>query len=248
MTCLNLLAVSTLMLFLKGVAMVKGGPGAKTLRFVASPLLAPNSLSRMRPLSAWPSFLAGALIRVSALLLYYWLFWKVVNAFQLRGVVLGYLAAPAVMLMLEVIVIALSVMWLPGRALLPTPHAHPWRARSVSDFWGRRWNVWMSDWFRYAVFERLRRRPVLAMWLVFFVSGLAHEYVLNLTLWIATGKMLFGTMMAYFLLQGAGVAIERRFLKRDSAGKLLFTWLVVVGPLPLVFHESMLRTLHLWVE
>ena len=248
MTCLNLLSVSTLMLALKGIVIGIGSREARSLRFVLSPLLAPNSLSRMRPLSAWPSFLSGALIRVGALLLYYWLFWKAVNAFHLRGLVLSYLAAPAVMLMLEVIVVALTFLWLPGRALLPSPHRSPWLSRSVSDFWGRRWNVWMSDWFRYALFERMRRRPFLAMWLVFLVSGLAHEYVLNLTLWIVTGKALFGTMMVYFLLQGAGVFVERRFLKKDSPGSMLFTWLVVAGPLPLVFHESMLRTLHLWVE
>jgi hypothetical protein len=94
----------------------------------------------------------------------------------------------------------------------------------------------------------MRRRPTLAVCLIFLISGVAHEYVLNLPLWFLTGKKLFGTMMVYFLLQGAGALFERRFMKKDSPGQVLFTWLVVAGPLPLVFHASMLRTLHLWVE
>ena len=89
-------------------------------------------------------------------------------------------------------------------------------------------------------------RPVLAVWLIFFISGVLHEYVLNLTLWIVTGKKLFGTMMLYFLLQGAGVLAERRFLSDHPRVNRLFTWLVVFAPVPLVFHESMLRALHLW--
>jgi hypothetical protein len=55
-------------------------------------------------------------------------------------------------------------------------------------------------------------------------------------------------MMLYFLLQSAGVLAERRFLRNRPCANRLFTWLVVLAPVPLVFHESMLRALHLWVE
>ena len=104
----------------------------------------------------------------------------------------------------------------------------------------------MSDWFRFAIFAPMRRRPVLSVWITFFVSGLLHEYVLNFTLWIATGRNLFGTMMLYFLLQAAGVLIERRLIKGHPRVNRVLTWLIVLAPVPLVFHESMLRALHLW--
>lgn len=96
------------------------------------------------------------------------------------------------------------------------------------------------------MFAPLRRRPVLAVWSSFFLSCILHEYVLNLGLWLVTGKKLFGTMMIYFLLQAAGVLMDRHFLKNRPLTNRLFTWLIMLAPVPLVFHESMLRTLHLW--
>jgi len=53
-------------------------------------------------------------------------------------------------------------------------------------------------------------------------------------------------MMVYFLLQAAGVMVERRFLKGNARAKTLFAWLVVFVPAPLVLNEGLLRTLHLW--
>ena len=209
-------------------------------------MLAPNSLERSQPFSAAPSFLLRAGSCLGALLLYYWIYWKLVNAFHLRGIALCYLAAPAVLLITEVFIAIVTILWLPSGRLLPVLHRNPFAARSVADFWGRRWNLWMSDWFRYAIFTPLRRRPVLALCLIFFLSGVLHEFVLNLALWLVTGQKLFGTMMLYFLLQAAGVLVERRFPKNHPRANLLFTWLIVFAPVPLVFHESMLRTIHLW--
>ena len=209
-------------------------------------MLAPNSLDRAQTLEALPARLLRGAACLGALILYYWIYWRIVNAFHLRGLALSYLSTVAVLLMTETIAFLVTLLWLPSGRLMPAPHRNPFAARTVADFWGRRWNLWMSDWFRFAIFTPLRRRPVLAVWLIFFVSGVLHEYVLNLTLWIVTGKKLFGTMMLYFLLQGAGVLAERRFLSDHPRVNRLFTWLVVFTPVPLVFHESMLRALHLW--
>lgn len=247
MTWLSLLALASMALFLKVIALLlPGSKAARSARFVLSPVLAPNSLERSQPLSAFPQFLLRAAACLGALVIYYWIFRKLVDAFTLHPVALGYLVAPAVVLMMEVVIAAVTILWLPSRRLLPVIHRNPLAACSVADFWGRRWNLWMSDWFRFAIFKPLRRRPVLAIWLAFLVSGLLHEYGLNLTLWLATGRSFFGTMMIYFLLQAAGVLIERRFQKKRGPGSVVFTWLVVFGPVPLVFHESMLRSLHLW--
>lgn len=252
MTWLSLLLLASMGLFMKAMALMVG---PRSLPFIFSPVLAPNSLERSQPFSAAPTFLRRAGACLVGLLLYYWIYWKLVDAFQLHGIILNYLAVPAVLLMTEVFIAIATVLWLPSGRLLPVLHRNPFAARSVADFWGRRWNLWMSDWFRYAMFTPLRRRPVLAVWLIFFLSGLLHEYVLNLGLWLVTGQKLFGTMMLYFLLQAAGVLMERRFLKHRPLANRLFTWLIVLAPVPLafnelmlrmLFHESMLRTLHLW--
>jgi hypothetical protein len=73
-----------------------------------------------------------------------------------------------------------------------------------------------------------------------------HELVINLPLWFVTGRVLFGTMMLYFLLQGAGILVERRFLKWRTCWRIAFAWLIVFGPVPLIINEGLLRALHLW--
>jgi len=244
-TSLNLLALAVMGLGMKGaVLLLPRSLAARSVQFVSSPVLAPNSLERSPPMRDFPRFLLRGAGCLGVLLFYHWIYWKVVGAFQLRGFVLGYLAAPAVLLTTEVLLATITILWLASGRLLPALHRNPFAARSIAEFWGRRWNLWMSDWFRYVMFKPLRRHPLLAVWLVFVLSGLLHEYVLNLGLWLATGQKLFGTMMIYFLLQAAGMQIERRF--KNGPGKILFAWLIVFGPVPLVFHESMLRTLHLW--
>lgn len=249
MSGLNLLAIAIVMWVLKITALlVPGGPQARNTRFLLSPLLAPTSLDRTEPLHALPTRLARAATCLGALVLFYLGYWRLGLAFHVPALVRCYLSAVVVLLMLELIAFLVALLWLPGGRLMPAPHRNPFAARTVADFWGRRWNTWMSDWFRFAIFAPLRRRPMLAVWLAFLVSAVLHEFVLNLTLWLVTGRNLFGTMLLYFLLQGAGVLAERRFLSKHSRANRFFTWLIVFVPVPLVFHESMLRALHLWVE
>ena len=205
-------------------------------------------LGRIREvgLSAGPRLFCRTALVIAVLAAYYWHYWQLVRNFRLRG--LSYLAAPALMLIGEVLVAAVALLWLPSGRLLPPLHDQPFLMHSVADFWGRRWNLWFSDWFRYAVFSPLRRRPLLALLLVFTISGLMHELVVNVPLYLATGRRLFGSMMLYFLLQAAGVLTERQFLKRSARARILFAWLVVFAPAPLVINEGVLRTMHLWPE
>jgi uncharacterized membrane protein len=228
------------------VLLFPGASAARSRRFITSPVLAPSSLERSQPLSVAPAFFRRAGLLLGALIFYYVIYWQLVRAFHWRGLILSYLAVPAVLPMMEAVVTSVTILWLPSGRLLPRIHRQPWAARSLADFWGRRWNLWMNDWFREVIFRRMRRRPKLAMWLVFGVSGLLHEYGLNLTIWLVTGRNFFGTMMIYFLLQAVGLQLERRFLKNHPRANVVFTWLVVLGPVPLVFHESMLRSIHLW--
>ena len=247
MTWLFLLLLASLGLIMKLVALLMPGATKETKRrSVFLPIVAPSSLARSLPPTRAPRFFFRAFCCFGALLLHYWIYWKSIQAFNIHGIALSYLAAPAVLLVGEVLLAIAAVFWLPTGRLLPALHRNPLAARSVADFWGGRWNLWFSDWFRYAIFAPLRRRPTLATWVVFFLSGLMHEYVLNLTLWAVTGRRLFGTMMLYFLLQAAGVVIERRLRTTSLPGKILFTWLIVFAPAPLIIHEALLRILHLW--
>ena len=136
---------------------------------------------------------------------------------------------------------------MPSGRLLPLPHgAPPPLARGLSDFWGRRWNVWMSEWFRQVVFRPLQARPVLALFAVFLVSGVLHEWVINVPLYLVTGRKCFGSMILYFMLQAFGILMERR--TRNRGLRILLVWLFVFGAAPLMVNEGLLRILHLWPE
>ena len=72
--------------------------------------------------------------------------------------------------------------------------------------------------------------------------------VINIPLFYVTGRALFGTMMLYFLFQAFGVLLERRLFKKQSRLTMLFAYLVVVVPSPLVLNEGLLRALQLWPD
>ncbi len=210
-------------------------------------LLSPASHRRLRPIKIVREVLIRTALVFSALLLSYWIYGQLIHAMGIQRIVLSYCAAPILLLMSETLVAIATLLWLPSGQILPLVHNRPWLARSVADFWGHRWNLWFSDWFRYAIFQRLRRRPVFALVMAFAVSGVIHEWVINVPLYYVTGRALFGTMMLYFLIQAAGVLIERRFKGRPIL-LMAFAWFVVFAPAPLVLNEGLLRTLHLWPD
>ena len=111
----------------------------------------------------------------------------------------------------------------------------PLRARTLSEFWGERWNRVFPQMMRQLVFEPVRRwtsAPV-ALLAVFAVSGLLHELVISLP---ARGG--YGLPTVYFLIQGVGLLVERKL--RESY-RPAFTWIVVVGPVYWLFHPPFIE-------
>lgn len=114
----------------------------------------------------------------------------------------------------------------------------PLLARSLSDFWGRRWNLAFRDVMHGFVFRPLA--PLVGgIWAtvaVFVVSGLIHDAVIS---YAAGGG--WGLPTLYFLIQAAAVFVERsRAGRRLGLGRglsgWLFTFAIVVGPAGLLFH------------
>jgi hypothetical protein len=212
-------------------------------------LASPNELALTRQNVRAPSVLARAVMWLGITVAVYWLYWQLTGLAPMRrsGLLMSYAALPILFSVSELVVALGNVPLLPAGRQWPTLHQSPWLARGVADFWGRRWNLWFNDWFRRMIFLRLRKRPVLALILVFALSGLMHEAVINVPVYFVLGKNLFGTMMLYFLLQAAGVLVERRFLRTCTFCRVAFAWLVVVGPAPLVMNEGLRRVLQVWV-
>ena len=156
----------------------------------------------------------------------------------------GYLAAFPFWLMLEMATVFFQLLWLPAGVLVPPLNRAPLAARSVADFWGRRWNRLFGDWLLRACFLPNRDRPTLALGATFLLSGLLHEFLVSLPYGLAYGESLLGWMLVYFSLQWLAIVIERRWLPRKGISSRLFCWLVVLGPAPLVLNPG---TLHIFL-
>ena len=114
----------------------------------------------------------------------------------------------------------------------------PLRSTSLGEFWGKRWNLGFRQLAHELIFRPLYRKlgPDTAGFLVFVISGLIHDLVISLP---ARGG--YGLPTLYFLLQGAGVTVERsRFGKRLGLGQGVRGWCLHDGVLVLpvfgLFH------------
>ena len=184
-----------------------------------------------------PKFLFIQLILLAAIfygapLLYPLNWWKTI------------ILAPIVLILTE----SMSVFGqLLGRAFgsnIPPMHHTPLTARSLAEFWGKDWNRWVQDWLR-DVGSVTRRWPLLMrLGFIFFISGSFHEIAINLPYWLTYGKSYFGTMMAYFLIQGIGLWIAKRFVYRAPIFvQRLYLWIVVILPSPLFVNTPILTFL-----
>ena len=119
----------------------------------------------------------------------------------------------------------------------------PLRSRSLSEFWGRRWNLAFSEMTAIAVYRPLGnligRRSALVV--AFLASGLLHELAISVP--VRAG---YGLPFTYFLVHSALLLGERQLEARGHPiqrhgvlGRIwTFGWLVL--PVPLVFHPPFL--------
>jgi alginate O-acetyltransferase complex protein AlgI len=127
-----------------------------------------------------------------------------------------------------------------ARPLFRTPLA----ARSLGDFWGRRWNLAFSEMTAIGVYRPLSGAlgKTTGMIGAFVCSGALHEVAISLP--VLTG---FGGPSLYFVLHGLLVLIERT-LERRGAGVATWGWLSHVwvlfwlaAPAWILFHVPFLK-------
>ena len=119
----------------------------------------------------------------------------------------------------------------------------PLLARSLADFWGRRWNTAFNVLAERYGFRPLTPRigPRAARAAVFLASGLLHEAVITLP---ARGG--YGLPTAYFALQAVGLFVERvTLIRRRPWLKRLFAWLVLLAPIGCLFPPVFVRNVML---
>jgi D-alanyl-lipoteichoic acid acyltransferase DltB (MBOAT superfamily) len=107
---------------------------------------------------------------------------------------------------------------------LPPIHNHPILARSVSEFWNRRWNIIVHEMLDRHCFRPLARRGWvrLGMLAAFATSALIHFWIVVPPL----GVRWAGVMAAFFAIQGAIVMLERKLAIARLRPGLAHTWTV----------------------
>jgi hypothetical protein len=151
------------------------------------------------------------------------------------------LISPTILLLTETVgIIGETLARFFGKSVHPI-HEHPFYAKNLGDFWGKRWNRWVQDWPRDVARSTIRKPLWFKLSFIFFFSGLFHELMFNLPYWICYQQSFFGTMMAYFLIQGLGLWIDKRFVYRASPiVQRLYLWALVVLPSPLFINTPIL--------
>lgn len=139
-----------------------------------------------------------------------------------------------------------SIMRLSGWNTGPLFNA-PLRSAGLNDFWSKRWNLAFveMDKILFLPFLKSKVNIGIAVFLIFVISGLLHEIAISYP--AMSG---WGLPLVYFLIQGSAVAAERNFFRADSFLKRIWTWLVLLLPLPLLFHspfrEALIVPLFTW--
>jgi Membrane bound O-acyl transferase family len=114
----------------------------------------------------------------------------------------------------------------------------PLTSRSLSELWGKRWNLGFRTLSHTWVFQPLQKRfgPAAGTLGAFLASGLLHDLVISLP-----AQAGYGLPAAYFLVQGLGVMVERsetgtRLRLGEGAKGWMWTALIAVGSLYWLFH------------
>jgi hypothetical protein len=114
----------------------------------------------------------------------------------------------------------------------------PILSKTLSEFWGKRWNLGFRQLAYDLIFRPLHRRigVATASVLVFLASGVIHDLVISLP---ARGG--YGLPTGYFILQGLGVTLERSGLgRRLGLQKGIAGWsfmlAIAAGPAFWLFH------------
>ena len=152
----------------------------------------------------------------------------------------GWVGMAGIVILLHCGIIHLSAVWWNwnGRNVKPIMNS-PLLATTVSEFWGKRWNLAFRDYAHVCLFSPLARKlnGLTATIAGFLFSGIVHDLAISVP---AGGG--YGWPTLYFILQGVALLSER-YLKKSGfdlnkhwAGRI-WTAAWVVGPAFILFHR-----------
>jgi len=219
--------------------------GKEAWRFVFfSPMLSYKKWSN-RDSTVTKKYLIELLWKTVLFGLLYYFYCRFLNflkvEYELSWIALSYLCVISFWLITTLIANINRIVYLPVAGALPEVHSWIFFSKNISDFWGHRWDMWIRDWFREAVYQPVIKKtgsfPV-ALFSAYLVSALFHELILNLPYYLSDGKMLFGSEVLYFIIQPIGHLVSKHLLANSPKLDFLFGYLCVLGPIPLLLNES----------
>lgn len=209
-------------------------PGMSLEEFARTP-------APMRPTNSAPRWIAAAV----KTLIGAGLVWLLAPAIPVDShLVRGWVGMVGIIMMLHFGMFHLLALALQACGFDARPNMQaPLRARSLADFWSKRWNTAFNVLADRYGFRLLTPRigPRAALVVAFLASGLLHEAVITLP---ARGG--YGLPTAYFAIQAAGIFLERLSLfRRRPWLRRLFAWTVLVVPLGWLFPPVFVRNVML---
>jgi alginate O-acetyltransferase complex protein AlgI len=116
----------------------------------------------------------------------------------------------------------------------------PLYARTLEQFWGRRWNLAFSEMTALLVYRPVTRicGPAVATLAAFLFSGVLHELAISVP-----ARAGYGLPTLYFALHGLLVLIEREKIPVERWGWPSRAWTLgwLALPLPILFHPPFLH-------
>lgn len=174
--------------------------------------------------------------------LFFYDFYKVLfENFNYSIIVKAYLFSIYIYLFTNFIAASARVFTLLTKEVPIDMHNKPYLSKSISEFWGNRWNRWIHDWLNLISKKCAPRSIKLRIFWAFFFSGLFHEAMFTLPYYLYYKENFMGTMMTYFMFQFLFMIIDRKVLK-FNAPKLrrAFMWFSVFAPIPFFINKPLL--------
>lgn len=120
----------------------------------------------------------------------------------------------------------------------------PYKAQSLKDFWGRRWNMAFSEMTALIVYKPLL--PVLgkqkSMMASFLFSGILHEIAISFPVQSGYGlPLLYFALHALLMFLESKITVLQKIITHPIGGRIwVMSWLIL--PLPLLFHRDFIDT------
>jgi hypothetical protein len=172
------------------------------------------------------------------------LLWGLARKFSGEPLVEGWIGIVGAVLLLHFGSFSLIALFWQSMGVRALPiMTNPAGATSLSEFWGKRWNLGFRQLSHDLVFRPLRRPMGIpaATLLVFVLSGLIHDLVIS----VPAGAG-YGLPTSYFLLQGLGVMVERtqhgyQWGLQSGIRGWMFMFLCTCGPIFWLFHPAFIH-------